>query len=71
MSIPTEYLEVVPAYGRDYKSQREVREAWEAGKDFQILSVGSHGTYVNKGDLPDGVKLEIRYAKRMKVIILP
>ena len=58
-----QYLTVVPAYGRDYKSQREVREAWDAGRDFQINDMSSRwdGSYISKPDKPADVILTVRY----------
>jgi hypothetical protein len=66
------YLEVVPAYGRDYKSQAEVKAAWASGKDFLIqdLASGQDGRYVNKDDAPKGGTMVIRYAKLMKVMTI-
>lgn len=61
------YLEVTPAYGRDYKSQAEVKKAYAEGQDFHSPMEG----YVNKQDAErDGIKLMIRYAKLQKVIVL-
>ena len=40
-------LEVVPAYGRDYKSQKEVKADWEANMDFHIVSAFAYGRYIN------------------------
>ena len=34
-----DYIECVPAYGRDYSSQYQVANAWNEGKDFLIVSV--------------------------------
>lgn len=34
-------LTLVPAYGRDYTSKRQVEEAFLAGKDFLIYDVSS------------------------------
>lgn len=67
------YLTVVPAYGRDYKSQKAVRADWDAGKDFQIFDISSpdDGRYINKADKPPVVKLSVRYANRTKVMIIP
>lgn len=63
---------VVPAYGRDYKSRKEVKEAWESGKDFLIQDISSpdDGRYVNIEDVPDGTSLQIRYKKLTQVLIL-
>jgi len=30
---------LIPAYGRDYRSKKEVIAAWESGKDFIIADV--------------------------------
>jgi hypothetical protein len=57
------YLTVVPAYGRDYKSAKAVKDDWEAGKDFRIQDISSRydGSYINKAGKPAGVILSIRY----------
>lgn len=36
-------MTLVPAYGRDYKSKKEVLAAWEAGKDFTVAGIGGSG----------------------------
>lgn len=60
------YIEAVPAYGRDYKSQKAVKEDWSAGKDFQDPMSGS---YLNKQDAESlGLKVLIRYDKQLKVV---
>jgi hypothetical protein len=62
------YIEVLPAYGRDYKNQKDVQSDWDAGKDFLAMSfVGPQG-YINKQDANNaGLKVIIRYANQMKV----
>jgi len=58
-------LEVAPAYGRDYKNQKEVQADWDAGKDFMDLFSRS---YINKQDAEQNdLTVVIRYAKLMKV----
>jgi len=59
---------LVPAYGRDYRSAKEVKAAWDAGQDFQIQSFGDpdDGRYVNKPQVP-GRSFNIRY-KRLTAI---
>jgi len=70
------YLSVVPAYGRDYKSAKEVKAAWEAGKDFQIMDMSSpdDGRYINKQDAEkpgSGVStLTIRYKRMTQVAVV-
>lgn len=63
------YIEAVPAYGRDYTNQKAVKADWDAGKDF--LAMGPFGSlgYVNKQDAKaQGLNVLIRYAKQMKVL---
>ena len=66
------FITVVPAYGRDYKSQKEVKADWDAGKDFRIQDMMSpdDGRYVNKGDAPKGATLNIRFSKLMKICVI-
>lgn len=71
----TEYITVIPAYGADYKSQKAVREAWDSGKDFQIVSVNSpdYMRYMNKAQafVPGkSIGWEIRYSNQTKVLII-
>lgn len=59
------YLTLIPAYGRDYKSQKEVKAALDAGKDFQIsafLTVDD-GRSVSKEELlrMAPIQVNIRY----------
>jgi hypothetical protein len=63
-----ETLIMKPAYGRDYKSQAEVVEDWNDGKDFQIQDISSRysGKYASIRDsdfmIQDGLKnVKIRY----------
>jgi len=64
-----EYVTVVPAYGRDYKSAKEVREGYAAGHDFLVQSFG-RGGYVNKDDHPAGVTLQVRYRRLERVVLI-
>lgn len=60
------WIEVEPAYGRDYKNQKDVRADWNADRDFQETATGS---YINKsGAAALGLKVIVRYAKRLKVM---
>lgn len=49
---------LVPAYGRDYKSAKEVRKDFEAGKDFRAEP---SGPYCSIHDIPAGTEVFIRY----------
>ena len=64
-----QFLTAIPAYGRDYKSKKEVISDWEAGKDFQVQSFGQSG-YVNINDCPKNVTLNIRYKKLTQVCVI-
>jgi hypothetical protein len=67
------YVSAVPAYGRDYKSQKEVKAAWEEGKDFRIQAMMMpeyDGQYVNKDNCPPGLTLNIRYKRLTQVCVI-
>ena len=59
------YIEAVPAYGRDYKNQSEIKADWRDNKDFKDSMSGS---YLNKSDADRlGIKVLVRYARNTKV----
>lgn len=60
------FMSAVPAYGRDYKNQREVVQAWNEGKDFLAQDLYGSG-YINKDSVEKGTTVNIRYAKQRKV----
>ena len=65
------YLTLIPAYGRDYKSQKEVQDGWQAGHDFQIMSLTrAEGSYINKNDAPKGYCFNIRYKKMTQICVI-
>ena len=58
-----------PAYGRDYKSAKEVKAALFSGKDFRIESIGPNaGRYCSIHDFPVGQVLNIRYRGLRQVL---
>lgn len=62
-----------PAYGRDYKSQKEVKADWDANKDFIIADVfHGGGTYINKEDAKNnGIhSVNIRFSQNRKVCVI-
>jgi hypothetical protein len=63
-----------PAYGRDYRSKKAVVEAFEAGKDFQIASLGPDiGRYVTRDELVSAHvtgSVTIRYDRNRKVCVV-
>jgi hypothetical protein len=59
-------LEVIPAYGRDYKTQAEVKAAWESNLDFLVAPLGP---YINKQDAErEDANVIIRYDRLRKVV---
>jgi hypothetical protein len=65
------YVTLVPTYGRDYKSKKEVLSDWNGNKDFRIQSMGHphDGASINKQDAEKtpGVTYNIRYKKLTQV----
>ena len=42
-------VNVLPAYGRDYKNKKEILADYLANKDFQVSDITNH-PYLNKSD---------------------
>lgn len=64
------HLTIRPTYGRDYKSKREVLEAWNNMEDFIIESIGPHfGYLVSKMDRTDE-DVTIRYDNLQKILAI-
>jgi hypothetical protein len=65
----SEWIEVVPAYGRDYKNKAEVQAAWNAGLDFAITDMFHGGRYLNKEDAEKAnLRVNVRYDRSRKVM---
>jgi hypothetical protein len=61
------YIELSPAYGRDYKSAKEVKAAFDAHKDFMgDYSMGFR--LVNKPQIPMGATVLLRYKGNRSVV---
>lgn len=62
---------LTPAYGRDYKSKKEVEKDLHADKDF-IANSFADSTYINKSQIvKEGYKtVTVRYANLRKVTIV-
>lgn len=62
---------LTPAYGNDYKNQKEVKAAWEGNKDFILCSYRGT-TYINKSDAAnsDYTEFNIRYDNKRKVVVI-
>ena len=65
-------LTVRNAYGRDFKSKREILEHYNSNKDFQNLNPFVSGAYVNKeGAIKHKVSfLNVRYNILMKIAVI-
>ena len=65
------FTTLVPAYGRDYKSGKEVQADWDAGKDFTIATFGpDDGRQINKQDARPGDTLNIRFKKLANIKVI-
>ncbi len=56
-------MTLTPAYGRDYKSKKEIEADLKANKDFILQP---EGQYINYEQLPRGFH-QVRYSKLKKV----
>ena len=65
-------LDIIPAYGRDYKSIAEVKADWESGKDFQIIPSGGYVSIRESNLLLNDniTELNVRYSKLRKKLII-
>jgi len=65
-------LTVSNAYGRDFKSKREILDHYNANKDFQNLNVTVSGAIVNKQDAKRFKVgfLRVRYKNLMNIAVI-
>jgi len=65
------YIEVTPAYGRDYTTAKAAKADWKAGKDFiiQCIMHPDDGRYINIDDAKTdpSLKIMLRYNQLTKV----
>lgn len=63
---------LTPAYGRDYKSKKEIEADFAADKDFVANSYNGSSTYINRPQLIEtGVKtVNVRYGQLRKVTVI-
>ena len=61
---------VIPAYGRDYRSAKDVMADFNANKDFMICDMSSRydGRYINREQLSAGDVLAVRYDSKRKQV---
>lgn len=66
------YITLVPAYNRDYRSQKEVRADWDAGKDFMIQDISSpfDGRYISIRDSQPNTTYNIRYKQLCNICVI-
>lgn len=64
-------MSLLPAYGRDYKSQKAVLEDFRNGKDFVVNCITSpyNGKYCSKRDFNCGDRLYFRYNRQSSVMM--
>jgi hypothetical protein len=58
--IRKDYRVVTPAYGRDYRSAKEAKADFLAGRDFVLQP---EETFVSRADFAPGVIVNIRYRR--------
>ena len=63
-------LSATPAFGRDYKTKKQVQEAWNAGHDFILRGCIDDGRYINIHDLQAHETLNIRYKNLTEVCVI-
>jgi hypothetical protein len=64
-----EYIEVKPAYGRQYTNQKQIKEDWAKNLDFRMVTFGGNGPYVNKADAErNNLKVIVRYGKNLEKV---
>lgn len=68
--ITQNWCELLPAYGRDYKSAKEVKADFTAGKDFEMATMMSGGKYCSIRDFAKGVSVLLRYKRQEQVAVV-
>ena len=70
--ITKNYMTISPAYGKDYKNQKEAIAAFKDGKDFEMQSIASGfaGSYCSKTDFSPGVTVNIRFKQMRNIAVV-
>ena len=65
-------LTVSAAYGRDFKSKKEILNYWNSNKDFQNLGINNTSSYINKEDAKRFKVgyLNVRYKNLMNIAVI-
>lgn len=68
------HITVSPAFGRDFKSGKDAKAAWESGKDFILHDFSSpwDGKPINLEDAKKAGfgEVNIRFARMTKVVVV-
>lgn len=63
------FFELAPAYGRDYRTAKDVKAAWSEGKDFEgDFQLGFKPVNVN--DIPRPCTVVLRFARNAKFAVV-
>lgn len=69
------HVTLTPAYGRDYKSKKEIAADLLADRDFMLCHYDGRSELINWSQLLgaefDGYEINVRYARLRKVCVLP
>lgn len=61
----SEWVTVVGAYGREYKTLKEMQKDWDENRDFYMSDL-LRGSYINKSDAEKfGVRVNGRYGPNL------
>jgi hypothetical protein len=64
------YFELEPAYGRDYKTAKETKQAWLDGKNFLgDFQLGFKPVNIN--DIPKPSTVILRFKQKTKFVSVP
>ena len=67
-------MTLLPAYGRDYKSKKEIEADFAADKDFVVADISSpwDGKYVNRTQLVESgqKQVNVRYKQQRSVAVI-
>ncbi len=64
-------MTLIPAYGRDYKSAKDVKADFNAEKDFMTSDIFTgYGQLINKQQIATGTSVVIRYKRNTQVTVI-
>ncbi len=62
-----QFMTLVPAYGRDYKTAKAAKEDFAANKDFMMASIVDGGRYINREQIESGTVVNIRFKRLTQI----